>query len=385
MLFNKNVLFIVLLPMLFVIFTACGKKSSTNLSTATSDQKFIILKIGHVGHDHHLPLFVALDLAEKNPAKFCPKGIRVKKSVDKKRYELLKNGIKIAELKIVTVGGGSKMPTSLSQYVIDVGLGGIAPVLAAIDKGAPLKVISPLHAKGDMFVLQPQFSADTWTEFIKFAKTVKKPIRIGYKNPIAVAKIIFENALKHEGVKFSTDITDSQVKIHMINVKGGGKLNVSLANGIIDGYVGNNPFPAIGEDKKLLKIICELDNLPPGDFKDHPCCCIAASRDAVKSKSGIIKIVLFMMRSAVDYINSEPEKVAKIASRWIGTSKSVEIKSIASSEYSMDNSQQWHKTMSVWNDAMNRLGFFDTKLKNLSETDMGEKAYDFSLLENTAK
>ena len=91
------------------------------------------------------------------------------------------------------------------------------------------------------------------------------------------------------------------------------------------------------------------------------------------------------MRSAVDYINSEPEKVAKIASRWIGTGKSVEIKSIASSEYSMDNSPQWHKTMSVWNDAMNRLGFFDTKLKNLAETDMGEKAYDFSLLENTAK
>lgn len=343
------------------------------------------LRIGHVGHDHHLPLFVALDMAEKEPAQFCPLGITIKKHVDKKRYEMQKNGKKIADLQIIKVGGGSKMPTALGQRVIDIGYGGIAPVLAAIDRGSSIKLISPLHSKGDMFVVKPDFPANSWKEFVAYVKTAKKPIRIGYKNPIAVAKIIFENALKHEGISFSSNITNPDVKVHLVNLKGGGKLNASLGNGIIDGYAGNNPFPAIGKEKKILKVICELEKLPPGDFKNHPCCCIAADSSYIKEHPEVITALLFMNQAAVKFINSDLDLAAKIASRWIGTSVKVEKSSIPTSGYNMSDTEEWHKTMDIWADAMNNLGFFKQELKNLPEKELAKKAYNLSLLQQIKK
>jgi NitT/TauT family transport system substrate-binding protein len=364
-----------------LLAVGCGKKNKT--SPQISNAAPVTLKIGHVGHDHHLPLFVALDMAVETPETFCPKGLIVKKIVDKKRYELFKDGKALATLQIIKVGGGSKMPTALAQNVIDVGYGGTAPVLAAIDKGSPIKLISPLQSKGDMFVLDPKFPANSWSEFVRFLKKSDKPVRIGYKNPIAVAKIIFENALTHEGVVFSSDVTDSNAKVQLINVKGGGKLNSSLSNGVVSGYVGNNPFPSIGEEKKILKIICDLEELPPGNFKNHPCCCIAAVTPIPKDQAEAVGVLLDLNRSAVKLINNNPKKAAKIASRWIGTSEVVEVKSVAASSYSMDASPEWHKSMAVWVNAMNKLGFFTKKLDSLSEDEIGKKAYDFKLLKKT--
>jgi len=66
-------------------------------------------------------------------------GISVKVVEDRKFYELFDRGKKVADLEIMKVGGASKMPTALAQDVIDVGFGGVAPVLASTDSGAPIK------------------------------------------------------------------------------------------------------------------------------------------------------------------------------------------------------------------------------------------------------
>ncbi len=352
------------------VLCGCGENKETVKS----------LKIGHVGHDHHLSLFIALDMAEQNPKEFCPPNVTIKKIKDKERYELHKNNVNIMNVDIVKVGGGSKMPTALAQNIIDIGYGGVAPVLAAVDKGSPIKIISPLHSKGDSFVLNPKFPANNWDEFVKVAKCAESPIKIGYKSPVAVAKIIFENALTHEEISFSSDIINGNVKVHLVNVKGGGKLNVSLSNGIIDGYAGNNPFPAIGAEKGILKIISDLENLPPRDFINHPCCCIAASPESLKNKTEAVKILMSINKKAVELINRDLNKSAQIANRWIGSSVEVEKKSIATSGYSMNPSKDWHKTMSVWVSAMNKLGFFKKELKGLSENEISKKAYDFQYL-----
>jgi len=154
-----------------------------------------------------------------------------------------------------------------------------------------------------MFVVRPDFEAQTWGEFVALAKAAEKPLRIGYKSPVACAKVIFEEALRHdkspvacakvifeealrhEGITFGGDPSRADIQVHMVNVKGGGKLNVALSGGLIDGYAGNNPFPAIAVEKKMGRIICDLEDLPPGTFRNHPCCCIAANERALAAKT----------------------------------------------------------------------------------------------------
>jgi len=370
----RKVTFIPVVLLIFtVLSTGCKQKDEAGKPTETTS-----LMIGHVGHDHHTALFVALDNASEYAMQ---SGISVKVVEDRKFYELIDRGKKIADLEIVKVGGASKMPTALSQNVIEVGLGGVAPVLASADSGAPVKLIAPLHYKGDMFVVRPDFPVKTWKEFVTIAKTTDKPLRIGYKNPTAVAKLVFEEALKHEGIKFGGDPAQADLQVHMVNVKGGSKLNVSLGSNLIDGYAGNNPFPAIAVEKDIGRIVCDLEDLPPGTFRNHPCCCIAANIKAIEEKSEAIVDMMVLLIQASETINSDLDKAVASAVRWIGTSESVERMSIPTSGYSMEPSEQWHRTMGKWIEAMNGLGVFKDKLKDLEPSDVPRVAYDLSLLE----
>ena len=367
-----------ILLLMSIILPVCKQKEAEPPESTTP----VTINVGHVGHDHHTALFVALDNAEQFAQQ---SGISTKTIEEFKFYELLDKGQKIADIRIVKVGGGSKMPTALAQNVIEVGFGGVAAVLASIDSGAPVKLISPLHYKGDMFVVKPDFKANTWEEFVALAKAAEKPIRIGYKNPVAVAKVIFEEALKHEGISFGGDLSQQDLKVHMINVKGGGKLNVVLSGDLVNGYVGNNPFPAIAVEKGLGRVICDLEELPPGTFRNHPCCCIAANSQIMQEKSEAIIDLLVLFLQATEAINKDTDTAVASAVKWIGTSENVERMSIPTSGYSMDSSQMWHQTMTQWINAMHGMEIFKDKLQGLESGQAAEIAYDFSLLEQARK
>lgn len=340
------------------------------------------LRVGHVGHDHHSALFVAIDNREAIAEKT---GVRLVCVEDRKRYELFSRDTKLADLEIVTVGGGSKMPTALAQGVIEVGLGGIAPVLAAVDKGAPLRLIAPLHSKGDMLVVRPDCPVTSWQEFVAFVGKAGKPVRVGYKSPVACAKLIFEEALAHAGIPFSGDPSREDVSVHMINVKGGGKLNASLSGGLVDAYVGNNPFPAIGKSKGLLKVLCDLEQLPPGTFRNHPCCCVAAGAAAISEKGAAIEATLVLLLEGTRLIQDDLDGAVAAVSRWIGTTEAIEMDSMQTSGYSMAPDKPWHAYMAVWLKAMNGLGAFTGALKGISEADAAKIAYDLDLVQRASK
>ena len=367
-----NELLVSVMAVTLLLVAGCKKETPSDASAPVK------ITVGHVGHDHHLALFVAAD----NAAEYARiSGIELKCVVDKKRYELLDRGRKVADVVIVKVGGGSKMPTALAQNVIELGFGGVAPVLASVDSGAPIKLISPLHYKGDMFVVKPEYPANTWSDFVALARRTDKPIRIGYKNPVAVAKVIFEEALRHENISFGGDLSQRDLKVHLINVKGGGKLNVALGGDLVDGYVGNNPFPSVAVEKGLGKIICDLEELPPGTFRNHPCCCLAAHSQAIQDKAEAIEDLLVLFLLANETINNDQDKAIAAATRWIGTSEAVERMSIPTSGYSMEVSDQWRQTMDQWIKAMNGLQLFRGKLKGLTPEKASVLVYDFSLLQ----
>lgn len=371
MIAKRCILFLLLAG--FCFLAACGRAPESG----TEDRELPSLTIGHVGHDHHLALFVAAD----HGAEFAKEsGVELRMQQDQKLYGLFVDGAKVAEVEIVRVGGGSKMPTALAQAVIDIGLGGTAPVLAAIDKGGPLKLISPLHNKGDMLVVRPDLQIHSWDGFVDYVRNADQPVRVGYKSPMAVAKIVFEDALAHAGLEFSGDLSDTEVDVHLVNVKGGGKLNVALSQGLVLAYAGNNPFAAIAQDKGIGKVLCELESLPPGRFENHPCCCVAANAAVLADHPEEVAAVLTALRQATDLINRDLQSAAACGARWIGTSREVELASIPTSGYAMDDSQRWHSEMSVWLEAMNALGLFKGSLKGLDEQDVAGIAYDLKPL-----
>jgi NitT/TauT family transport system substrate-binding protein len=345
---------------------------------ARSPEDEVTLRIGHVAHDHHLALYVALDHAREDAALT---GISVKAVRDRELYELFDGNRKLANLQIVTVGGGARMPTALAQGIIDVGLGGTAAILAACDRGAPVRLIAPLHSKGDMLVVRPDLSAESWQDFAALIERSETPFRIGYKSPMAVAKLVLEDALQHEGIPFGGDLSRGDLRVHLINVKEDGALNTSLSQGLIDAYVGNNPFPAIAQEIGIGRVVCELDQLPPGRFRNHPCCSVAANVRSLGGKEEAVAGLLVLLLQANETIHSDSDHAVRIACRWLGTSEAVQRASIPTSGFSLAPDAEWHRGMDAWFRAMNDLDVFQGALKGLEPVDGAAVAYEFSFLQ----
>jgi NitT/TauT family transport system substrate-binding protein len=346
-------------------------------STITWAQKTPILKVGHVGHDHQSALYVAALAGEEFKAIY---GIWFKEIRNKDLYELYDGEKKIAEVELYKAGGGSEMPTMMSQRHFDVGLGGVAPVAFFIDKGAPIKIIAPLHSKGDMLVVKPDLKINSWQEFIDWVNAQEIQVRIGYKNPEAVALLIFQRALKEAGITYTGDKANTEAKVLLINMKGEANLNPGLQTDQIEGYVSNNPWCAIAEEKGLGHCVAELHDLPPGVFKEHPCCCIAAHDQAIKKQGAVIQKFLELMAVATHYINSKPDKAAEYVAKWIGTSPELEKKSMATSGYSIEPDALFMDGMWVWYNEMVTLGKIIDKLKDKSKEEFEKMVYNFSLL-----
>lgn len=336
-----------------------------------------VLKVGHVGHDHHSALYVAALGGTTLKQHY---GIWLKEIRPKELYELYDGKQLVCEVALYKAGGGAEMPTMMSQGAFDVGFGGVAAIEFFVDKGAPMKIIAPLHAKGDMLVMKPDLNLTSWAEFIQWVKTRPEPVRIGYKNPVAVAELIFKRALKAEGISFTGDASDTKAEILLVNMKDEANLNAGLQSNQIDGYVSNNPWCAIAESKGIGKCVAELHDLPPGMFKDHPCCAIAANDSAVVRQGKEIQKFLELMAVTTHYINTKRDSAAALVAQWIGTTPEVELTSMATSGYSMEPDSAFYNGMWVWYQEMVGLEKITGRLKDKTREEFENLSFDFALL-----
>ncbi len=342
-------------------------------------KKTPVLKVGHVGHDHHTALYVAAlngDMFKKDY------GIYLKEVRPKTLYELYDGKKLICELELYKAGGGSKMPTAMAQGTFDVGFGGVAAVAFFTDKGTPMKIISPLHNKGDMLVVGKNLRDKTtdWKGFVDYVKKCDAPVKVGFKAPKAIALLIFQAAMDHEGIDYTYDAKNTKADVLLVNMKGAKQLNPGLRDGIIDAYVCNNPFCALAEEKNIGKCIADLNDLPPGLWKDHPCCCIGAMNDVVKEKRKQVVKFLELIVIATDYMNRDQDIAVQSASKWIGTSIAVEENSIPTSGYSTDPDEKWLQGICTWAKAMDDLGHIKGSLHKKSDKEICDTLLDLSLI-----
>jgi len=244
-------------------------------------------------------------------------------------YDLVDDGSVVVRLRLIKMGGGSNMPAALSRGEIDLGLGSVVAAAKFVDEGQPLKIVSPLQTDGDMLVMRTGSPVKDWTSFVAAVKAGPKPLRIGYKAPMAVAKAVFEGALASEGISFGPALPAEARGVVMVNF-GSEKSPVPLLESdSLDGFVMNQPGPAVAVAKGVGKIVCDLHDLPPaGKWVDHPCCCVMTDSKTLAARPEAIKAFLKVIHLGTRAIRDDVKMGIDCAHRWTRYPREVERASV---------------------------------------------------------
>jgi NitT/TauT family transport system substrate-binding protein len=310
---------------------------------------------------------------------------------EKKRrevYDLMQGDEPVAELHLIRVGGASAMPAAMERGEIQIGFGGVAAVAFFRDKGKPFRNIAPLQTQGDMLMVRKELPVTDWESFVKFAKEAGRPIKIGYKGPVAVSKLIFMAACADEGLLYKSTEGESTVTegkrpmIELVNLLDEKNTLPSLAAGIVDGSVVNQPEVSQTVHKGIARIVADLSCLPPqGQWIDHPCCSISAPDDFVAANRDTVKLFLKLMHFATARINADKRAAGVLAAKWTKLEEQVEIESVATVKYLGEFTDAWKKGMVIWADVIQQLGKFTHELKDLDGQEYLARSCDFTLLD----
>jgi len=340
------------------------------------------LTLGHVGHDHQIALYIAALESERFKKDY---GIFLKMVKDREVYDLIEDDKPIVRLRLIKVGGGSKMTETMARGEIQIGLGGVVAVAKFADKGAAFKIIAPLQTDGDMLVMKTGSPITDWASFVAAAKAADAPIRIGFKAPVAVAKLILEKALQAEGIQYGPDAT-AGAKIILVNMRGGKNSLPLLSQGAIDGFVMNQPSVAIAEAKGVGKVVADLRDLPPaGHWHEHPCCCVAATEQTLREHGERVKSLLKLLRLATELIRKEPDLAVRRAHEWTKVPLDVEKASVPTITYTAAPTEQWRKGMIRWAAVMGDIKAFSGKYADMTPEQIVADVCDLSLAEAAEK
>ena len=370
-----------------IMVAACEQKAPTETpdtpGTIENNKPPVTLTIGHVGHDHQ----IALGIAAMEPEKMkeaC--GAYLKQIKEKEVYELVDGDKCLATLKILQVKGGSFMPTAMAEGQIDIGFGGVAAVAKFVDKGQPFKIVAPLHTDGDFLVVKKDSEATDWNSFIDQLKNSDKPIKVGYKASVAVAKLIFVRALTAEGIAWSQGEMEEGAKVIMVNVNGSKNILPTFQSGGIDAFVMNQPVPSIAKIKGMGKIIADLKDLPPeGRWTSHPCCCVATTDKVITEQKAILKTLLKLMAAATDLINSDTDLAVTDASKWTKKPEDVEADSVPGINYTVKPDEEYINGLKVWATLMAEEKQFTGALKDLAPDKVVDRICDMTICQEAIK
>ena len=364
-------LFSVLLCFIFLIISGCSQPEP---------EKLPVLRVGHAPHDHHAPLYIAAmnpDFFRKNG------GIYLKEVTFGKEYILIVDERPIAEVVIDSSTGGKKLIRTLDEGLNDITFGGVPAMLSFIDQGSDIRILLPIMSEGAGLVVKDELPVTSWTEFVKYVKDRKEPLKIGYKIAISVQNLIFETALQSVSVPFAMndDDTANDAKIVLVNVFGAKNLIPALQNGVIDGFVVNQPFVAMAEQQGVGKMIASLSELPPaGKWKNNPCCALAGNNKYVAGYPQVIEPFLTLLLRSNRFISQKPEQSAEQIAQWLGIDPEIEQLSLPTIKYKTDYDDDWHRGVNFWVESMIATDKLNKNVKEVHEEGiLHQKIYDMQI------
>jgi NitT/TauT family transport system substrate-binding protein len=321
------------------------------------------IRIGHVGHDHHLALYVA---ALESAARQGEWGLHLREQKAREVYDLFEGDTAIARLLFIQTAGGAAMPAAMSRGEIDVGLGGTTSIAKFADGGQPIRIICPLQTDGDQLVLRKGSGIADWAAFVATAKEGGRPLRIGYKEPMAVAKMVFEGALRAEGIEYGFDPRPG-LGVVLVNFGSEHSPLPLLESRALDGFVMNQPGTAMAVHRGLAEVVAELRDLPPDNkWLNHPCCVIAATDAVLQEHPEPIKALLKLIQLSTHLINTDVDVAVDCAVRWIRNPREVEAQSIPTSSYLAEPNEVWLQGMVTWFERAREVEFFTGKYQDVT-------------------
>lgn len=315
-------------------------------------------KVGYIFTTHHTPFMVA---AQKGEA-FRSMGVYLKPVIAKDKYELVVDGKTVATFQLIVAKSGAETAALFARKQLDLAMASVTAIMAGIDKGTPMKILSPLQTEGMGLVVPKDSPLTDWTSFLAHIKRAKQPVKIGYHSPTSAPKIVLEGALKQSGIKVTEDPNDQAAQVLLADLKETTNMIPALTSKQVEAIVGPSPFPEVAVSRGVGKVIVELRDLPPaGYWHDFPCCVTAATDEIIAGHPVVVQKFVELIARTNAWCNRNRLEAATLAAEWIGLPP--EAAKASSLNYLPKFTKSWMRGANEYMTILNRMGNFTGRLK----------------------
>ena len=209
---------------------------------------------------------------------------------------------------LVQFNNGGDLMTAIASGDVDVGYVGITPVLASIQKGVPVKVISAAQTDGSGLVVSKNSGINSVSDLS--GKSIATP------GEASIQYMLLQYYLEQNGMSLK-DLKVSSMKVP--------SMNDALKTNKIDGMLTFEPYVTIAE-KNGAKVLAGSQDILP----NHPCCVVVASDKFLEEHPNETATILDIHKNATDFINNNTDEAAGMIPSDIVSDVEVEKTAIAS-------------------------------------------------------
>jgi len=334
------------------------------------------LKVGYIFTTHHTPFMVA---ATKGEA-FKSMGVYLRPLIAKDRYELVADGKPIASFQLIVAKSGTETASLFARNQLDLAMASVTAMMSGIDKGIPIKILSPLQTEGMGLVVPKESPLKDWNSFLAYVKTAKKPVKVGYHSPTSAPKIVLEGSLKSSGIRVTNDPTNMSAQVLLVDLKETTNMVPALASKQVEAIVGPSPFPEVAVSRGVGKIIVNLRDLPPkGYWYDFPCCVTAASEQTIAKHPDVVQKFVELIAKTNVWCNKHRIEAGTLTAEWIGLPK--DTAKTSQLVYLPKFTKNWMHNADKYLTILNSMGNFTGRLKGKTINEIKPILFDMRFID----
>lgn len=345
------------------------------VASASLAGEILVLRVG-LGISTHLQPFMVAMAKGKD---FKDSGVWLEPAVEKEKYDLMVNGVKTARLNVLFTKGAADSVSLFAQGHLDLALNSFPAMLAGIDRGVKIKVLSPPQADGIAMLSNNDISdVKGWDGFSAYVGAAKRPVLIGYHSPTSAPKIVVEGAMQASGFRITGDAraTKADADILMVDLKSISNLIPALVAKQVEFCVAPAPTPEVVESKGQGHIVLQLSELPPaGRWANFPCCCITGTEKIVAEFPEAVGDYMKLLYIVAKWCMENKHEAATVTSEWMGVP--VEVIEKAHIRFFTDVTPDWLANAEMYAEILNRLGQLTGKLKGKKLANTMDQVFDF--------